>query len=166
MRRRSLLVGTALFIVTGCARNPAVDIEAETAAIRERFATCVTAETRRDMDGSVAFFAPDAIIQPEAGPAVKGIAAARELYQGFFALPYTAITDVEPRAVTVARSGDLASDVGSWKLSIPGPNGPTEERGKSTLVWRKLDGKWMIILMSFSMDAPAPPAAAAKVVKS
>ena len=158
--------GQALFLcvaatAAGCAQNAGVDTAAEAAVIRQRFAAWIEAETHRDMNASLSYMAPDIVIQPEGAPAITGLEGARELYKGFFALPYTAISDVEPRTVLVARSGDLASDIGNWKVTLSGANGPAEQRGKSAIVWQKRDGHWVAISMTFSMDAPqeaAPPA--------
>lgn len=123
------------------------------AAIRQRFAAWVEAEVRKDLEGSLAFMAPDIVLHPEGAPAATGLQAARELYEGFFAIPYRAIPDAAPRTVLVARSSDLAADIGSWELhSADG----TVEHGKSAIVWQKRDGQWLAIAMSFSMDAPPP----------
>ena len=61
---------------------------------------------------------------------------------------------MDPRTVEVAASGELAYDVGPWAVVFEGEDGCTEAPGKSTIVWRKLDGEWKCVLMSFSMDAP------------
>jgi ketosteroid isomerase-like protein len=89
----------------------------------------VAAEKHRDLDTVMNFFAPDVIIQGEAAPAMKGIEAARSVWKKLFEIPYTDIADVEPRTVVVSQSGDLAYDVGSWKLTMPSKSGPTKERG-------------------------------------
>lgn len=54
----------------------------------------------------------------------------------------------------MAQSGDFASDIGNWRLTLPGANGGTEERGKSAIVWQKQDGQWLAISMSFSRTRP------------
>ncbi len=73
--------------------------------------------------------------------------------------------DTEPRTVVVSQSGDMAYDIGSFKIILPAPNGATEVRAKSLVVWQKREGQWKAVVNTFSMDAPAvpePPSAAAK----
>ena len=85
----------------------------------------------------------------------SGIPAWRSFYEAQFKLP---ISDVQmgPRTVVVASSGDLAYDVGAFTGLIPGGAQPAELKAKSTIVWRKVDGKWKVVVCSFSTDAPPP----------
>jgi len=158
MRVQLWLVALLSAASAGCETSPTVDTELEAAAIRQRFAAWVQAEVRKDMEGSLAFMAPDIVLQPEGAPATIGLQAARDMYKALFEIPYTAVPDVEPRTVLVARSGDLASDIGSWELHLA--DGSVQP-GKSAIVWQKRDGKWLAIAMSFSMDAPPATAATA-----
>jgi len=138
--RRASLTAFALAASIGCTNAPRVDTTAEATAVRQRYADWVAAEKRRDLEAAMSFLAPDAVIQAEGAPAVKGIEGARSIWKGIFEIPYTDMVDVEPRTVVVSQSGDLAYDAGSFKIILAGPNGPTEERGKSLVVWQKRDG--------------------------
>jgi len=138
----------------GCAPAREIDKTDEVSAVRQRYADWVAAEKRRDLEASMSFLAPEAIIQGEGAPAIRGADAARGVWKEFFAIPYSDIVDVEPRTVVVARSGDLAYDVGSWRLIVPGNNGVTEERGKSTIIWQRLHDQWKVTAIAFSMDMP------------
>jgi ketosteroid isomerase-like protein len=155
---RSLTAVGALLAAAACTATPSVDTAAEAKAVRQRYAEWVAAENRRDLEASVSFLAADAIIQAEGAPAMRGLDAAREVWRSFFEIPWTAIEDVEPRTVVVATSGDLAYDVGNWRIVFPSDTGTTEERGKSTIIWQKRDGQWKAVAIAFSMDAPAAPA--------
>jgi ketosteroid isomerase-like protein len=64
---------------------------------------------------------------------------------------------MEPRTVFVAESGDLAYDFGSFKMVIEGPEGRTEIPQKSTIIWRKFEGQWKCVVMTFSSDMPPAP---------
>lgn len=155
---RSLTVAVAVLAAMACTGTPSVDTAAEVDAVRQRYADWVAAENRRDLEASVSFLAGDAIIQAEGAPAMTGLAAAREVWTSFFEIPYTAIEDVEPRTVVVAASGDLAYDIGNWRIVLPSDTGTAEERGKSAIIWQKRDGEWKAVAITFSMDAPpAPP---------
>lgn len=142
----------------GCAPAPEINLTEETNAVRQRYADWVAAEKRRDLEASIGFLTPYAIIQGEGAPAVKGSEAARSVWKAFFEIPYTDIVDVEPRTVVVSQSGDLAYDVGSWKLIIANKSGATEERGKSTIIWQKRGDQWKAVAISFSTDVPPAPA--------
>ena len=158
---RTLLPVLVLAVSIGCTSAPKVDTAAEVAIIRQRFADWVAAEKRRDLETAVSFLTEDAVVQAEGSPAVIGRDAAKAVWKGLFELSYTDIADIEPRTVVVSASGDLAYDVGNWKVITPGS---AEERGKSLLVWQKRDGKWMCVAIVFTMDTPPvpPPSTPAK----
>jgi ketosteroid isomerase-like protein len=141
-----------LFTVTGCTQSGSeIDLKAEAETIREISAAFFAAELNRDLDGFVSFLAPDAIIQ--AGDVSTMDKAGLRAYTAeFFKLPYTDIPLTEPRLIEVARAGDVAYDIGPWKVVL---DGGSELYGKSTIIWRKLNDEWKVVLMSFSMDAPA-----------
>ena len=101
----------------------------------------------------MSFLAADVVVQGEGAPAVKGIDAARPIWASFFQIPYTELVDVEPRTIFVSAAGDLAYDVGNWKLLVPSNSATTEERGKSTIIWKRFGGEWKAVAISFSMDA-------------
>ena len=150
-------LGTCAAVVAAiaCSGTPNVDSAAEADAIRQRFADWVEAENRRDLEASVSFLTADAIIHAAGVPAMQGLDAARDVWSGMFEIPYSVIEDVEPRTVVVAASGDMAYDIGNWRLVLPSDSGTTEEKGKSAIIWQKRDGEWMAVAITFSMDAPA-----------
>ena len=160
MRRRAIGLA-AVVALYGCAasRAPQVDLAREEATIRQLTTDWFAAEMRRDMEGSMAFLAPGAIIQTEGAPAIITAEGMRALYKDFFALPYTSIAITEPRTIVVAPSGDMAYDVGPWKMISTTKTGTREDLGKSTIIWKKANGQWKAVVMAFSGDTPpAPPA--------
>ncbi|NIM47731.1 MAG: SgcJ/EcaC family oxidoreductase [Gemmatimonadales bacterium] len=153
----SLTAVIAALAVIACTGAPRVDTAAEADAVRQRYAHWLAAENRRDLETSVSFLTDDAVIQVEGAPAMTGRDAAREVWSSFFQIPYTAIEDVELRTVVVAASGDLAYDIGNWRIVVPSDAGTREETGKSTIVWQKRDGEWMAVVITFTRDAPPEP---------
>jgi uncharacterized protein (TIGR02246 family) len=137
--------------------GPEIDLADEEQAIRKLTTDWFADEIRRDMEASLSYLAPDAVIQPEGAPTIEGTAAIRCLWEEFFKMPYTDLV-MEPRTVVVAESGDLAYDIGPWKMVFEGEEGRTEAPVKSTIVWRKLNGQWKAVVLSFSMDTPPAPA--------
>ncbi len=93
----------------------------------------------------------------EGAPAIVGTTANRAFYEEFFKIPFTDWV-IEPRTIVVSESGDLAYDIGSFKMVIEGPEGRKEEPQKSTIVWRKLEGKWKVVVCCFTYDSPQAPA--------
>lgn len=156
MKRIYLLAATfSLCMSMGCAPSGSeIDLEKEAQTIRELSAAAFAAELNRDLDGFVSYFAPDAIIQ--AGDVPTMDKDGFEAYTAeFFKLPYSDIPLTEPRLIEVAKSGDIAYDIGPWKVVLDGEDGSFELYGKSTIIWRKLNNEWKVVLLSFSMDAPA-----------
>ena len=155
MIRVSLLLAfLGVCFSVACAPSvPEIDLDAEEQTIRKLTTDWFADEIRRDLEASLSYLAPNAVIQPSDAPAVSGMAAMRSFYEEFFKSPYVDVV-MEPRTVVVAASGDLAYDIGPWKLVFEGEDGRTEVPGKSTIIWRNLNGEWKSVLMSFSMDAP------------
>ena len=48
------------------------------------------------------------------------------------------------RATEVAARGDLAFEVGGFKLLVPGESGTTEVVGKYIVVWKRADHTWRL----------------------
>ena len=151
----ALAVISSFLLSVGCApADSEIDLEKEAQTIRELSAGAFTAELDRDLDGFMSYFAPDAVIQCGDSPTMD-IEAYRVFVAEFFKFPYTDIPLTEPRLIEVAKSGDMAYDVGPWKVVLDGEDGSFELFGKSTIVWRKLNNEWKIVVLSFSNDAPA-----------
>ncbi len=137
-------------------KNLPVDVEAEKEAIRKLTKNWFADELRRDMEASLSYLAPDAVVQAEGTPALVGTTAHRALYEEVFKIPFTDLV-IEPRTVVVAESADLAYDIGSYRMVIEGPEGRTEIPQKSIIIWRKLEGQWKVVVGSFSNDSPPAP---------
>src|SRR4051812_42867888 len=120
-----------------------VDLKAAEDTIRNLTSQCFAAERRRDLERSLSFLAPDVILQPEAAPQMRGLAAARQLWEGFFAMPFVDLIE-GPRDVSVAQSADLAYDVGEWQIVLESGEGTSHLPAKSLIVWQKQTGEWKI----------------------
>ena len=126
-----------------------VDLAKEEAAIRKLTAAWFADESRRDMEASLSYLTPNTVIQPAGSPAFIGIDAMRSDYEKFFKVPFKEIAGLE-RTVFVAQSGDLAYDIGGWRVVFEGADSVT---GKSTIIWRKFDSHWKCVLLSYSSNA-------------
>src|SRR5262245_7097701 len=130
-----------------------VDLKAEEETIRKLTDQCFSAERQRDLERSLSFLAPDVVLQLEGAPEMRGLEAARQLFQGFFATPFVDLIQ-GPRAVTVAQSADLAYDVGEWQIVLDSDEGKSELPAKSLIVWQKQSGEWKVVGLSFSLNTP------------
>lgn len=155
---------TASLIVTvaGCgapANNAVSSTRPDTAsqrALEARSAKFQAAEGALDVKSAVAFWAPDAVVQPAGAPAVIGRPAIQALYGQFFGA--MGVTKLEGKSthIDVSRSGDLAYETGVNHITIHTPKGDLVDVGKYLLVWKKTDGEWYAQALSFTSDAPAP----------
>lgn len=155
-----------LFLIVACASVPRVDLASEESAIRELDRQWAQAAARRDTAAFLGFYADDAtLVMPNAPPAI-GRAAIRSRTLELFALPNLSLS-FEPTSISVARSGDLAYDLGSYRSSFDGPQGRVEDAGRYTTVWRKIDGRWRAVsdmVVSTNPPPPPPPPPAAPAV--
>lgn len=61
-----------------------------------------------------------------------------------------------PDMAEVSKSGDLGYTIGTFKLTLKGPDGkPVIRVGKYMTAWRRLDGgDWKVVADMFNFDAP------------
>ena len=145
----------ALSLLCGCSA-PRVDVAAATAALRTRSQGLQAAESAQNTDAALAFWAPDAIVQPAGSPQVQGRDAIRALYQSFFAGGQLKKLEGIPSQLEVSAGGDLAYEYGVNRMVFAGPKGDLLDVGKYLLVWKRIDGQWDVVALSFTSDAPAP----------
>jgi uncharacterized protein (TIGR02246 family) len=140
----------AVVLLAACATNRSAPAStSEDAAIRqagERISREFPVLARaRNADAAAAWFAPDAIFYANGMPAVRGRAAIRELYAGFFqAMP---IRDVSFVTEEITVRGDVAIETGANTVTIgaPGQDSPVTTSGKYVAVWkRQPDGQWLL----------------------
>ena len=154
MRIESVLFVFGILSLVGCApAEPEIDFKAEEQAIHELNAEWFAAEARRDMEATLSYMTSDVINQPEGAPTTVGIDATHTFYESFFEIPYADLERL-PRTVVVAASGDLAYDIGPFNVVFENESGRTKSPAKSMVIWRKSDGEWKAVAVSFSSDSP------------
>src|SRR5258708_10428689 len=111
----------------------------------------------KDVDKTVSYYAADAIVLPENGPAVSSKDAIRNVWKGMLTAPgfsggWTG-TKVE-----VARSGDIGYVTGTYSMTMNDASGkPATDKGKFVEVWKKQsDGSWKGAGDISNTDAPLP----------
>ena len=97
-----------------------------------------------DINKLLALYESDAVLVPQPGQVVHGLAAIGEALQGFLALKLP-IRLERKRVLTM---GDLALVSSSWKLSGTGPDGAAVDRGANAteVIRRQADGTWRYVI--------------------
>jgi uncharacterized protein (TIGR02246 family) len=118
---------------------------ADETAIREASREWSDAETAKNLEKCVSFYAEDGERFATGSPLVAGAAALRKEWEKYLAAPGT--FNWTTSKVEVARSGDLAYETGVFVIKSPDKNQQTKTvNGKYVLVWKKLaDGKWKVV---------------------
>ena len=159
IRFRLFLSILGLFLVLACAPSkPGIDLAAEKETIRKLTNDLLNAELRRDMEATLSYLAPDAVIQLVGaqiqGPStVTGTTAIRAMHEEIFEMPYTDVV-WEPRDILLPSSGDLAYQIGTVRIVFEGPDATTIAPGELTIIWRKSDSQWKAAVLNVSMGEP------------
>jgi uncharacterized protein (TIGR02246 family) len=155
-----------LLLAAGCKQQPGAYSPAQSAdnhakdeqAVRDTDTQWAKTAGAHDIDGTVAYYADDAVLMPPNGPKVTGKQAIRAAWVAL-AAPEVVLT-WGPAKVDVSQSGDLAYIVGTYQDSFKDAKGkPATDRGKTLEVFKKqADGSWKVVADMYSSDLSAPPA--------
>lgn len=154
-KRLLILAALASLALGGCA--PAVDVEAEAAAIRK--ATDVEwlqAGQAKDLERWLSFYTDDALLFPPNTPLVTGKKAIRAFVSQLLSTPGFAAS-WQTTKVEVSRSGDLAYSYGTQQTTVNDAEGnPVTDQQKWVVVWKKQpDGSWKCVVEILNSDQPA-----------
>jgi uncharacterized protein (TIGR02246 family) len=105
----------------------------------------------KDLDGTVANYADDAVLLPPEAPLVEGKPAIRERFARRLATPGYRASFVTTR---LRVAGAVAYELGVFHVTAAGAGGPVERVGKHLVVWEKRSGRWQVTAESLSFDAP------------
>jgi ketosteroid isomerase-like protein len=150
---RIAVLFAGLVSAQGCAtRGP--DLQSDARDLRERSTRIAALEGEKNIDSILTFYDDHAVIQPPGQAPVSGREAIRELYEEFRKIPFVtfkaSITTLE-----VGAGGDLGYETGVNRFEFERGGARTELVGKYLAVWRKKDGQWRIVALSFSDDRPS-----------
>jgi len=164
---RVMKYACALFLTTvlaaGCAKPaaeaPVVDLAAEAQAVRDRSAAWLQMAKAKDISGLVNDIYTANAISMFDGDVRKGSAVIRASEEIRLAPPDQTFswstTDVQ-----VAKSGDLAYELGSFWFDTDGAGEQPVISGEYVVVWTKTDGNWRVAVESST--AVKPPEAPAQ----
>lgn len=157
MRRYVFLVAVGIFI-TSCSSNATRQSQSDAvAAIRSSDDKWSAAAGKNDLEGTLSFYADDAVLLPPNAPIAKTRKLIRDSWASLLS-PNTAVS-WKASEVEVANSGELGYLYGTYKLSIQDPQGkhPLTDTGKVVEIWKKqTDGTWKCIVDTYNSDLPVP----------
>jgi uncharacterized protein (TIGR02246 family) len=151
-------------VATSCGPSATSDSgAADAAAIRALDEQWSATAAKNDLEGTVAFYADDAVLLPPNALIARDRKSIRDSWAGLLG-PNTAVS-WKVSKVEVAKSGELGYLYGTYSLTIRDPKGgaPVSDTGKLLEIWKKqADGKWKCIVDTYNSDLPAAPAPEAK----
>lgn len=153
----SLRIGPAvLSIVFAASLVGALPLAAQSsdeAAIRSLDRQWVQKVQEGDADWIAERYAEDGRLMPPNSEAAVGRDAIRDAWAGMVQAP---LLTFSPDVVEVSASGDMAYDIGSYRLQTEDQDGTAmEDHGKYVVVWVKRDGDWQVAADIFNSSVPA-----------
>jgi ketosteroid isomerase-like protein len=158
MKYRRTVTGLSIAALAACTPAMVVNPADEEAAVRARSAAYLAAFQARNLELITGFLTPDAVLAFPNSPLLTGPAQVRTSVAEFLAAQNLSTT-WSPARITVAGSGDLATEMGTYELGFDGPAGRVTDRGNYTTAWRKVGADWMIAsdFVTSSVPMPTPP---------
>lgn len=136
-----------------------VNQASEEASIRAVNNQYMAAFNAHDPDRLVALHAPDAVVMIANAPLASGTSAIRTAFADFFKASSPSLS-FAPTRIDVA-SPIVATDVGTYTLTLDTPQGRVTDRGNYTTVWHKINGQWLIAVDAPVSTTPLPAQAMA-----
>ena len=120
--------------------EPAVDVAAEEQALRDLADQYEQAISSGQADAVIALYTPDAIEIAHDGTAQPAAEAVRTMMGE---TPAGSTATIAPERTTVASSGDIAYETGTFSLSTIGPDSqPMTMTQRYLVTFKKVDGAW------------------------
>lgn len=138
-----------IVLVSGCTTLANRASEAEKiAAVNKKWLGLVV---RKDAAAIGELYAADGAFMAPNAPIVTGRKAIAEAWAGLLKLPALTL-NFRTTQLVIAKSGDLASDRGTYDLAFDGEKGRVRDVGKFVVVWKKVGGQWQVLADIFNSD--------------
>jgi uncharacterized protein (TIGR02246 family) len=151
-RKFGLLMTTAVLGI-GVAFAQTSSGGADEQGIRKLDKEWSAATQTKDASKMAAYYAADGSAFPFNAPIATGKEQIQKMWAGLMAVPGFSLS-FRPTKIEVAKSGEMAYDVGTFELKINDDKGnPTTEIGKYVVVWKKQpDKQWKVVADIFNTD--------------
>ncbi len=158
MKSKVTVIFTAIVVTTMfleiAAPVQAGDMRAEQKRIEELGNLWVAAVARKDVKAIANLYTTDGVFLPQNAPMTVGREAIGKAWAGLLQLPGVSLT-FKPTRIDVSSAGDMAADIGTYKLSFDSKQGRVQDQGKYVVVWKKVDGEWQAFADIFNTKLPA-----------
>ena len=148
--RRLATVAITVVMTLGVAA-PAAAQDAARPAIDAANKKFIAAFNKKDAAGVAATYSPDANAFPPNAPILKGRAAIQKMWQDVIA---SGITSISLVTTEVESGGSIAYESGTYEMKTQ--DGKVADKGKYCVVWKNVNGQWMLHRDIWSTDIPAP----------
>jgi ketosteroid isomerase-like protein len=144
----TFLTGTVNLGLAQKLRSPA-----NAGEIRKADAAWSHAAETKDLDKFVSFYADEASVLPFNAPIANGKEQIRQLWSQLMSKPGFGLS-FTPTKIEVSKSGDLAYEIGTFKLKLNDPQGNAATApGKYVVAWKKESGhEWKAVADIFNTD--------------
>ena len=130
-----------------------VDIRAEEEAIRQQGRKYLDGAKNKDAEAGASVFARNGVFLYPGMPLVQGQSALRDAFSTFMSTPGFALS-FEPTQIEIAQAGDLAYELGTYRLQMEPPEGRVDDTGKYVSVWKKEGDRWELVVDAPSSNQP------------
>ena len=138
--------------------GPAPESQAEEAAIRAQETRWRDVIARKDTAAIGSFYTEDGIYAPTFRPMSRGRDAVAAMWATHEFTLDSLRLERTPIRIEVARSGDVATEVGTWVFHGVAPDRPVDGTGSYVTAWRKEGGTWKISAYMWNLpEGPARP---------
>jgi uncharacterized protein (TIGR02246 family) len=148
-----LVLALAAGTVLATAPARAHDSEAIANIIRALEKNWVATVASGDATAVANIYTADGLFMAPGGPSVEGREAIAKAWSGLMGLKNVKM-HFAPTRIDVASRGDMVADSGAYQLSFDTDQGHVEDNGKYVVVWRNIDGVWLVALDIFNTNLP------------
>jgi uncharacterized protein (TIGR02246 family) len=142
-----VFAGASLFLVScGGTESTAAD-EAAIRDINKKWMELIAAKDAKAIAETV--YTENGQLLPPNAPKAVGREALEQAWTGLAAIPGLQLS-FETESLTFAKSGELAVEVGTYKMMMGEGAAQATDTGKTTVTWIRKDGKWQVLTDMFS----------------
>src|SRR5437867_4170788 len=146
------------FLLTCAAAAPA-SAQTDEQLIRALDSTLLAAVAARDTVRIGTFYVTEAVGSYPNEPVARGVPAIIHSYAGLVIMPAVRLTS-SPSTITIAKSGDFATETGMYHLTFNTVEGPVVDSGSYVEVLQKVNGQWKRTNEIVTSSVPMPTMAA------
>ncbi len=113
-------------------------------AILSRYQTWMQSIRVRNLEGILDIYAEEATYMPPGKPQFSGKQALREIWDSYLQREEF-VAEYFP-TIRVSDAGDMAYDIGRYRISMKKEGQPVTFEGKYVVVWRLQEAQWRVVV--------------------